>query len=182
MKGIVLTEFIDTVEARYGIEVVDKMVQQADLESEGAFTSVGSYDHRELFKMLTVLSEITGKTMADLMKEFGVLLFKNLFATKYSALFAHIKSSIDFFENIDGYIHVEVAKLYPDAELPKFEYRRTGPNTIEMIYRSRRKMSMFAEGLMLGCAEHLNEKLNIEKEDLSGDGTVVRFVVEAVKR
>jgi hypothetical protein len=42
-------------------------------------------------------------------------------------------------------------------------------------------MSDVAEGLMMGCAEHYNEKLSIEKLSSSDDGTRVEFMVKRYK-
>jgi len=42
MKGIVFTEFLDLVEEKFGMEMVDKIITQSELESEGAYTAVGT--------------------------------------------------------------------------------------------------------------------------------------------
>ena len=48
MKGIVFTEFLDLVEAKFGAEVLEEMLDAADLKSGGAYTAVGYYDHAEM--------------------------------------------------------------------------------------------------------------------------------------
>ena len=48
MKGIVFTEFLDLVEAKFGYEVVDHIIQESKLPNEGAYTGVGTYPHGEM--------------------------------------------------------------------------------------------------------------------------------------
>ena len=43
MKGIVFTEFLEMVEEKYGLEMVDDIIENANLQSHGAYTSVGTY-------------------------------------------------------------------------------------------------------------------------------------------
>ena len=42
MKGIVFSEFLDLVEVKFGLEMVDKIIDQSNLESKGVYTSVGT--------------------------------------------------------------------------------------------------------------------------------------------
>jgi hypothetical protein len=73
---------------------------------------------------------------------------------------------------------VEVRKLYPDAELPRFTCRRLAPQRMEMVYRSSRPFTDFAEGLIRGCAAHFGEPIRIERHDLShGAEHAARFTL-----
>ena len=44
-----------------------------------------------------------------------------------------------------------------------------------MNYKSERAMADLAHGLMEGSFKHFNEKITVKREDLSEDGTSVRF-------
>jgi hypothetical protein len=71
---------------------------------------------------------------------------------------------------------IEVLKLYPDAELPRFEYITSEPGRLTIIYRSTRGFADLAAGLIDGCIEHFGENIDVQREDLSGgQGTWVRF-------
>ena len=86
--------------------------------------------------------------------------------------FEHVKSMFDFLENIDSHIHKEVVKLYPDAELPKFESNRVNDKHLIMIYYSQRKMVDFGMGLIEASSNHFNTKIDLTKTllgDKSGD-------------
>ena len=71
MKGIVFKEFIGMVESAFGEETVEKIIDKSNLESEGAYTSVGTYDHGEILQLVTHLSEECSTSVPDLVKTFG---------------------------------------------------------------------------------------------------------------
>lgn len=176
MKGIVFTEFLEMVEEKFGYETVDALLTENKLPSGGIYTSVGTYDHSEIVTLLGALSQKTGTAIPILLNAFGQYLFFT-FKKNYPVFLDSAKDAFDFLESIERYIHVEVRKLYPDAELPNFTTKRIGNRTLEMIYYSERKMSDFAEGLIRKSIEHYEESATIVKENLKPDGTNVKFTI-----
>src|SRR5687768_11906467 len=75
MKGIVFTEFLEMVEEKFSPEVADRIIEQADLQSGGIYTAVGTYDHKEMIELISHLSNETGISSAELVHSFGVHLF-----------------------------------------------------------------------------------------------------------
>jgi hypothetical protein len=177
MKGLVFTEFLDFVEGRFGVDSVDRIIQDSELASGGSYTAVGTYDHREMVELLGNLGRQSGIPVSELLEAFGRHLFSQL-ASAYRRLFENISSAFDFLEHLEGYIHVEVRKLYPEAELPRFECQNSGPDRLVLVYQSGRGLADLAHGMILGCADHFGDPLEIEREDLSaGVGTHVRFTL-----
>lgn len=174
MKGVVFTEFLEMVETKFGYDMVDHILNQSDLESGGIYTAVGTYDHKEMFTLLRHLSEKAQIGIPDLLHVYGRYLFR-YFVANYSDFFTHQTNSFDFLESIETHIHVEVKKLYPDAELPRFVTNRPDNQTLIMIYHSNRKMADFAEGLISECMEFFGEPCDIQKEPLDEAGEQVRF-------
>ena len=164
---MVFTEFIDMVEDKFGLEVVDEIISSSNLKTGGVFTAVGTYDHTELVKLVNKLSEKINVPVPDLLKTYGQELFK-VFVEKYSDLFTRYDNTLDFLEGVDQHIHVEVSKLYPDAELPKLVFNRTSEDSITLFYESNRKLSDFGIGLIYGCSENFKEKVYISAQDKSG--------------
>ena len=76
MKGIVFTEFIEMVEDVFSPEIADQIINEAELDSDGAYTAVGTYDHNEILAMLTHLSELTSIPVGDLGPAIGKHLLK----------------------------------------------------------------------------------------------------------
>lgn len=181
MKGIVFTEFLELVEEKFGLEVADRILQASALPSGGVYTSVGTYDHNELVQLVGQLSAVVGVAIPGLLHTFGEYLFSR-FVVAYPRFFEGVDTAFRFLIQIENHIHVEVRKLYPEAELPRFECHSPAPDRLEMTYRSPRPFADFAEGLIMGCAKHFGERINIEREDLpTMNGTTARFILSRLE-
>lgn len=180
MKGIVFTEFIGFVTDRYGEDAVDDIIEACALPSGGAYTSVGTYDHTEMRALCRALAAHTGEPVAGLVKSFGIQL-SGTFARGYPDFFSRCDHYFDFLESIEGHIHVEVRKLYPDAELPTFTVQERSESRLVMDYRSVRRMGALAEGLIAGSAPRFGVEARVHTTPLEdGDGQAVRFVIDLV--
>ena len=177
MKGVVFTEFLEMVEDRFSPDMADRIIEEADLHSGGAYTTIGTYDHAEMLRLVTCLSKETGIDAADLYRTFGIHLFKR-FYVMFPDYFSGLPTAFDFLQRVENYIHIEVRKLYPDAELPTFGHELAGPDRLVITYRSKRPFAPLADGLIRGCVGHYGEPIEVEMEDLSGGvGTMARFVL-----
>ncbi|MBV5314225.1 MAG: heme NO-binding domain-containing protein [Prolixibacteraceae bacterium] len=174
MKGIIFTEFIEMVEAKFGMEITDAIIQNSQLKSGGIYTAVGTYDFGEMVSLVVNLSKKTKIEVPLLLNVFGEHLFGH-FTKNYKSMIGHSKNTFDMLEIIDQVIHVEVEKLYPDAQLPKITTSRISENEMILDYCSERKMADLAYGLILGCQTHFKEEFRIDKEYLEADGSHVRF-------
>lgn len=179
MKGVVFTEFLEMVDQAYGFEMTESLISECELPSGGVYTAVGTYDHSEIVQLVKKLSEKTETSIPDLLKTYGKYLF-GTFKKGYPAFINAAQNAFDFLESIEKYIHVEVRKLYPDAELPTFETSRPNEKTLRMIYHSERKMSSFAEGLIEASLLHFEEDATVVKEVMENDGSIVAFTITKV--
>ena len=176
MKGIVFTEFLEMVEQEFGYEMVDGILSENDLESDGIYTATGTYDHAEIIALLTSLSTKTKVQSQILLNAFGKYLF-DTFLKGYPDFFTSCNSAFEFLKSVDSHIHVEVRKLYPEATLPEFQSVVDG-DTMTMTYKSDRKMSDLAHGLIEKSLEYYGEKdFEISKEILDDDGATVLFTI-----
>lgn len=175
MKGIVFTEFIEMVESKFGFELTQKIIDQSILPSGGAYTAVGTYDFSEMLQLVTQLSNESGMQIPELLFTFGHHLFSR-FSQVYPHFFEGKKSTFDFMSQIENHIHVEVLKLYPDAELPKIQATVSDDGQVmTIVYHSKRKLSDLAHGLMVGCAEYFKETISIKKSSEENSGKTVTF-------
>ena len=78
MKGIVFTEFLEMVESKFGLEIVDEIIENSELPSEGVYTSVGTYEFNEMVSLITQLSSKVNISVDDLLYTFGIYLFDSL--------------------------------------------------------------------------------------------------------
>lgn len=174
MKGMVFTEFIEFVEDKFGFEIANEIIEESELESKGIYTAVGTYNFKEMVSLLVSLSAKTKTPIPVLLEAYGEHLFFR-FTELYPSFLKSSQSLLDFISKIDSYIHVEVKKLYPDAELPKILVVKSESNYIEIIYKSERKLGHFALGLLKSATKHFNEPMNIEMNNIKDDGSEVAF-------
>ena len=123
MKGMVFTEFLEMVETKFSADMVDDIIDDANPVSGGAYTAVGTYHHQELVDMVVALSKRTEIPVPTLVKVFGEHVF-GVFARSFPQFFEGVPDALTFLSGIEDIIHVEVLKLYPDAQLPKFDCAR----------------------------------------------------------
>ncbi len=177
MKGLVFTEFLEMVETHFSPEIAERIIDASALPSGRIYTTLGTYDHDEIVQLVTHLSEETKISVPDLLFTFGKYLFGQFVANHPWALDG-VESSLDFLQNVHDYIHVEVRKLYPDAELPRFDYDTSKAGRLIMHYRSTRPLADLAHGLIVGCIEHYGEKIDLQRQNLFDETeTSVRFVL-----
>ena len=176
MKGIVFTEFLDLVEEKFGLEMVDTIILSSDLASKGAYTSVGTYSFSEMLQLLQHLSEKTRLSIDTLLLVYGEHFF-GVIEKSYPGLLATYKDPIEMLASIENHIHVEVRKIYPDAELPTFTVIEKTETSLIMDYNSSRAMHHFGLGLMNKTFEHFNSTATITLQKIKEDGTEVRFLI-----
>jgi hypothetical protein len=177
MKGMIFTELLDMLEDGHGLALKDRVLQRAEPESGGTYTAVGDYSAGELLRIVQAISAETGKPVSALLEAFGTHMFAH-FTRHYGRFFANATSCFDFLGHVEDYIHVEVRKLYPEAELPSFHYPERSADRLVMEYRSPRPLAAFATGLVRAALAHFGERVNLSVEDLSeGRGTAARYTL-----
>jgi hypothetical protein len=167
MKGVVLAEFVQFAESRFGVP-----------PPTPAPDALGSYPYEDLATLVGAAAAHAGTPPRDLLRTFGVHLFGR-FAALYPIFFFDAGSALDFLGRINTYVHGEVQKLYPDAEFPRFDVARRSASKLELVYRSNRPLADLAEGLIRGCIAHFGRPISVHREDLDADGREARFVLEA---
>jgi hypothetical protein len=179
LKGIIFSEFLNLVEAKFGLETVDEIIEKSDLESEGIYTSIGTYSFSEMLQLLNHLSSKTNILIDDLLLIYAEHFF-SVIEDSYPGLLASYKDPIEMISSIENHIHVEVRKIYPDAELPTFIVKEKNINSLIMIYKSSRAMHHFGLGLMNKTFEYFNSKASIVLEKIKENGTEVRFIINKI--
>ena len=176
MKGIVFTEFLELVEDTFGLETVEEIIEKSDLPSQGAYTSIGTYAFSEMLSLVSNLSEKTSMSIDKLLHVYGLHFF-SVIERDYPQILATYKDAMELLSSVESHIHVEVRKIYSDAELPKFEVIEKTKTSLTLIYYSSRSMYAFGLGLMEKAFEHYGKKATITYEKIKDDGSQVKFVI-----
>lgn len=176
MKGIIFTEFLELVEEKFGLVMVDKIINQSDLQSQGIYTAVGTYEFSEMLQLISHLSNNTDISIDDLLLVYSEHLFKALIKA-HPNLVEHYKDPMNLLASIENHIHVEVQKIYPDAQLPTFELEERTDDKMVMVYKSDKALYMLGKGLMLETFKLFEVPASITFEKLNEQGTEVRFFI-----
>ncbi len=161
MLGMVFTEFLDMVEARFSPDVADAIILEADPPHGGAYTAVGHYPHEEMVALVVALSRSTATPVPALLTAFGSHLMGR-FRALYPPMFAAHADLFDFLASVDGGIHREVKKLYPAAILPRVHVVERAPGRIVLAYVSPRHLDDLAAGLIEGAAREFATPVEIQ--------------------
>ena len=166
MKGLILTEFVEFAETRL----------QASLPAV-AYRANRSYPSEELLSLVVRAGQDAGLSSGAVLVTFGRYLFAR-FTALYPVFFVDVRSAVDLLGKIDTHVHDEVRWLHPDADFPRFDVERSGPDRLTLVYRSRRPLADLAEGLIRGCIAHFGDRVALERHDTPGDaGREARFVL-----
>lgn len=174
MKGVIFTQLVQHLEDVGGEQFVDEVLAKADLPNDGAFTAIGSYPSAYAFKLIEVVSEMTGKPASELSEGFGEDLFGR-FTVLYPEIIGRYEDAEAMLGHVGSHIHEEVVVLYPDATPPAV--RMTEENGEPVIhYSSHRPLAHVAFGLIKGCLKHYGDDRVVEWVE-GGDATSAAFRV-----
>ncbi len=178
MKGIVFTEFFEFVEETHSPTFLQETINEANLDSHGVYTATGTYPACEMGALVTTLAQRSGHEVSSLLKLFGQHLFGHFFRTS-THFFDGIDNAFDFLVTVEDKIHVDVKKLYPDAELPSFDIIEHTDKKFVMLYKSSRGLGDLCEGLIQGCLEHFGQKAAIGRRPIATEPvTIIEFTLD----
>ena len=177
MKGFIFTEFLDLVEDKFGLAMVDKIINQSKLKSNGVYTSIGTYDFSEMLSLINNLSFNTDISIDDLLLVYSKHLFQVLIKS-YPKLIEGFEDPLEFLASIQDHIHAEVLKIYPKAQLPDFKTIERAKDRLVLICTSERALYMLGKGLIDESLKYFNTKGSVVYEKLNEYGTEVKFIIE----
>jgi predicted hydrocarbon binding protein len=169
MQGSIFTSFSEMVIEKMGMSVWNELLEKVNPSSEGVYTNGMQYDDSEILAYVSELSTITKVDVPTLVRTFGEYLFIHLYNSS-PAKVSHIDNLKDFLICIDGVIHKEVKRVYPEAYLPSFKYDETPDGDLIMFYHSKRKLCHLSEGLITGAAKHFKQSISIVHPECMHDG------------
>jgi len=158
VKGIIFNIVESVVIAEQGIDAWDDVIDESGVL--GAYTSLGTYPDADLLAIASCVANRVNATPAAVIRHVGHQGLSRIY-DRYPEFFTGQDNVLSFLLTVDSIIHPEVRNLYPGADVPFFTYNLVDDNCLEMTYRSARKRCDFAEGLILGAAEHYGQTVEI---------------------
>lgn len=163
MRGVLFTLMFELVEETFGLEMLDALIHKSKLTDGGSYTAVGTYPHRDMLEIVTNLSEMTDTPANQLMTVFGNYMFPHLLDLHVENTGLLPDSCFGLLSKIENSIHIEVKKLYPDADLPHFSFSQSDQDTAELVYHSNRPFGSVAQGMIEGCVKHYGEQVIVTR-------------------
>ena len=176
MKGIILSEFVEFIEQDLGEDVAQSIIDNSGVKSEGAYSRIGLYDYQELIQLLTQAVAETNSEANSLLERFSDHLFM-VFKRDYSLFFDGVENAAEMLKQIDNHIHVEVQKLYPDAELPSFSYTQNGA-ILTLSYQSPRPLALVAHSLVGACIKFFGNNETLIESNIADDQKSALFKIQ----
>ncbi|KAA3608668.1 MAG: hypothetical protein DWQ01_11225 [Planctomycetota bacterium] len=184
MRGIILIEFLQQVEALYGQETADSIIESAHLPSEGIYNPADTYDFRELVLLVRELSARTDFTVQELQTRFGGHLFQR-FAESFPYFLEGAESALHLIGGIQDFLRQKVLRYYPDTEMPDFDCSWNASGELELLFRSPRPLTDVVHGLLAGCLEHFQEEIQIQRRPIlrgHRDGVLFSFKPKSTRQ
>lgn len=169
MKGAIFIALNQVVEKTSGIGAWEELISRVNPASGGVYVSVDSYPDEEMFAYVQELSNMTGASQQQIVRDFGEALFDFLNG-KYPQFTQQEETFFGFIKSIDGTIHKEVEKLYQSPNLPTMRCEDISPNSMRVYYHSPRKLCHLAVGLFTGAANYYNHQCQIEHNQCMHNG------------
>ncbi|MCY7294170.1 heme NO-binding domain-containing protein [Alteromonas sp. a30] len=179
MKGVILVKLGEFVESVFDDALWDEMLTEANLPSQGAYTTVSNYDDNEFFQLIDLIKTKKGLPNADIQRAYGEWLFEHLLtlAPEHALI---IKDTFSFLHKAQNLIHVEVKKLHPEAIIPNFTFIHQSEQALTMRYQSHRGLCFLCEGIISGLAIKTKEQLSISQSQCVHKGDT-ECIIEVLK-
>jgi len=170
MKGVVFIAINDLVESQFGISTWEKILEAVSPECGGVYTSTEDYPDEDVVKYVQVISAELAIPASDVTRTYGKFLFGEL-NRKYDIFTKLSNNLFEFLNSIEGVIHKEVRKLYPNPSLPTLDCTIKSDTELELEYHSPRQLCYLAEGLIYGAAEHYGEDIVLSHDQCMHTGS-----------
>ncbi|MEL0097638.1 MAG: heme NO-binding domain-containing protein [Planctomycetaceae bacterium] len=159
MQGIIFNLLEEIVTRDLGADTWDDLLDGAGLD--GVYTAFVNYPDDQLLSLVSVAAGALDKPESDIIRWFGQNAIP-LLAERYANFFTSCENTRAFLLSLNDIIHPEVRKLYPDADVPDFDYEASNPEFLILRYTSSRQICALAEGLIMGAGSYFNEKITLE--------------------
>lgn len=151
-----------------------EVLESAALPSRGVYAATGDYSHEELFQLAARYMEKAKLGEDDVMYGLaqGVIAY---FHEKHPHIFTGYADFSTFLRAINSFIHPEVYRIHPGAELPVFNTLHEASGRSILLYQSPRRMPGFAKAMIMASAREYDIIPVVDYRALEGDDDAFVF-------
>jgi predicted hydrocarbon binding protein len=170
MLGMIFFEFKHYVLSKYGLDEWNTLLERTKVTHHD-YMGNQVYSDQDLAALLRGLSEMKGRSVADIEEDFGVFIAPFL-ARMSQVMIDPSWEFIDVLMHTQETIHNRIQRSIKMSTTPFLDIQRTAPNQVSISYDSKRKMCGFAKGLIKGLAQYYQTQIRLEEPECMHKGNV----------
>ncbi|WP_070001195.1 heme NO-binding domain-containing protein [Cellulosilyticum sp. I15G10I2] len=173
MKGTVVSTWMKTCKKLYGDSIIQKAMSSVGWDQNKIFSPIENVDDDTVKNVIKRISEQINVPVSELWKIIGkdnILAFHADFPSffKQPNMYSFLRSLFD--------IHVMMTKKFSGAKPPLVSIKPISSTEAVFTYQSQRGMFDYFYGLLEGCIEFFNEKVQVEELERKSDYLAVKLI------
>jgi hypothetical protein len=178
VHGLIFASFRDYLLTEHGPDVEKDVTA-----GEPQYTLSQAYPDEQFLELLERACARTSLSRDELLFDFGVFTAATTFARLYSVLFKASPTARDFLLTVETPIHEIVREAMPEARPPQLGVTDLGPDRLEIVYASPRKICAMLRGLVEGTGRAYGEVVEVhELECMHRGAQSCRFELRFARR
>lgn len=175
MKGTVVSSWIESSKELFGKEIVERVLLSYKFPIDYIFSPFEDVEDRVAIGLVDDIGKAVGKNHAEI---WGIMGEANIrtFSKSYPGFFHH-DTAYQFLKSMND-VHVIVMKRIKGAVPPILDMVPISPYEAMFIYRSKRGMGDYLQGLVNGVATYFKETIQTEVVSKSAQEIKLKLTFE----
>jgi len=169
LKGIIFNLLEDFIVEGWGAAKFERIFEQCPVQAQVPYVGPGTYPDAHLLAIVDRATAELGIETSVALRGFGRFAFPRL-AERFSVFVREFQHPKPFLKTVHGIIHLEVQKVYANAEPPLITFQDPAPDRLVMHYTSRRKLCALFAGLVEGTGDYFKVPLTLAQTECSLEG------------
>lgn len=168
MYGLVNKAIEEMVCDQYGLEVWERIKQQAEIDID-VFLSMDAYPDDVTHRLVQAASQVLELSAADIMQSFGEYWVLYTAQEGYGELLNMAGDTLpEFLQNLDQ-LHARVGLSFPELKPPSFQCSQETKTSLCLRYHSsRRGLAPMVQGLIQGLGKRFQQTVQITQTQHKG--------------
>ena len=175
MKGTVVSAWITSCKELYGKAPVEKVLKAYNFPADYVFSPFEDVQDKVARGLVDDIGKLVGKSNEEIWKKMGEENIKT-FSINYPGFFRR-ESAYQFLKTMND-VHVIVMKRIKGAVPPILDMKPISSRQAIFVYRSKRGMADYLEGMISGVSNFFKEKIDVEVLNNSKEEITLRLTFE----
>lgn len=167
MKGTVVSTWIKSLRTIYGDKITNNALNIIGWSENRIISPLEEIDDKEPKALVEEVSKLTKDSVADIWRKIGKSNISSF--SKWFPSYFERSNTKSFLLMMDD-VHTQLTKMIKGAVPPRLFATDTKEKELEIKYVSKRGMFDYFLGLLDGCGEFFNEKLEIKELERGKEG------------